>query len=305
MILYGIPTCDTCKKALKAIEAAGDPELPFRGMADHFTTVDFTFANLEFPFAKEIRVPVRGNIFNAPQAWVAGLVKHRFQVLNLANNHAMDQGLGGLLETIELLQNNHLTSFGAGKSEKQAWAPALVEIQGIRIGFVGAGYASVNDSGKTWLPHVARIEEKHRLKAAIDDLKTRSDFIVATMHAGIEYVPVSFGPQQLFAKAALDFGADIVIGAHPHVVQPAEERDGRYIFYSLGNFIFDQTDRHTDEGAALDITLTRQGDAVRLTRLEVLPVAIEDGTPRLAAPAQAAGVLERMKLPRALLVDAP
>lgn len=289
----------------EAIEAHDDPEWPFRPMAARYAEVDFTFANLEFPFAKKTLVPVRGNIFNAPQSWIDGLVRHKFRVLNLANNHAMDQGLPGLLDTVELVRAHGLVGFGAGRREKDAWEPGIIEVEGIRIGFVGACYSSINDDGSTWLPHVARIEDKHRLIAAIEGLKERTDFIVATMHAGIEYVPVEFGPQQLFAKAAVKAGADIVIGAHPHVVQPAVLMDGVWVFYSLGNFIFDMEGRHTDEGAALDITLSRDGDgAVSIERLSIVPVHIEEGA---AAPAEgelAAGVLARMKVPGAVLIPA-
>lgn len=288
----------------EAIREADDPRLPFRAMADHFRAVDFTFANLEFPFSKETLVPVRGNIFNAPQAWAEGLVEHDFRVLNLANNHAMDQGERGLFDTIALCAELQLICFGAGKNERQAWEPGVVEVDGIRIGFVGASYSSVNDSGKIWKRFVARIESKHRLKAAIETMKQDGvDYVVATMHAGIEYVPKPFGPQEIFAEAALRFGADIVIGAHPHVVQPAVKMAGRWVFYSLGNFIFDQSEPHTDEGAALDITLTRQGEGVVLRRLEVVPVVIDNATPRPARGARAEGILARMKIDDPLLVS--
>ena len=280
-----------------AIRAAHDPMLPYAGMKDRFAAVDFTFANLEFPFSSETLVPVRGNIFNAPRDWAQGLVAHDFRVLNLANNHAMDQGERGLFDTIALCQELNLVCFGAGKNERQAWAPGVVEANGIRVGFVGASYSSVNDSGKKWLRFVARIEDKHRLKAAIESMKADGvDFVVATMHAGIEYVDQPFGPQTLFADAALKFGADIVIGAHPHVVQPARKQGGRWVFYSLGNFIFDQSEPKTDEGAALDITLSRSGGEVTLSRLEVVPVVIREGTPRPAEPERAKRILARMKL---------
>lgn len=286
----------------QAIEAADDPELPFSAMADDFAQVDFVFANLECPFAKKTVLPVRGNIFNVPQAWIAGLKKHRFTVLNLANNHALDQGEQGLYDTIALLRETGLVGFGAGRNEREAWAPAVVEHHGIRIGFVGASYASINDDGSTYLKQVARIEDKGRLQRAIADLKTRSDFVVATMHAGIEYVPLAFGPQLLFAKAAVEAGADLVIGAHPHVVQPVVLIDGVPVFYSLGNFIFDQTKKHTDEGAAVLTELVREDGAVRLDRVEIWPVAIEGGIPRRIEGAQAEGVLARMKAPAAVLI---
>lgn len=286
----------------EAIEAVGDPELPFSAMAEEFASMDFVFANLECPFAKKTVLPVRGNIFNVPQPWVAGLKKHRFTVLNLANNHALDQGRQGLYDTIDLLDETGLVGFGAGRTESEAWTPVVVEHHGIRVGFVGASYASINDDGSTYLKQVARIEDKGRLQRAIADLKTRSDFVVATMHAGIEYVPISFGPQHLFAKAAVEAGADLVIGAHPHVVQPVVFIDDVPVFYSLGNFIFDQTKKRTDEGAAVLAELVRDGGEVRLDRLEIWPVAIEGGVPRRIDGARAEGVLARMKAPSAVLV---
>lgn len=289
----------------QAIEAADDPELPFSAMADDFSRMDFVFANLEFPFAKKTVLPVRGNVFNVPQAWVKGLKSHRFTVLNLANNHAMDQGPQGLYDTIDLLREMGLSGFGTGHDEREAWTPIVVEHHGIRVGFVGASYASINDDGSTYLKQVARIEDKGRLQRAIGDLKTRCDFVVATMHAGIEYVPVAFGPQQLFAKAAVRAGADLVIGAHPHVVQPMVVIDDVPVFYSLGNFIFDQTKEHTDEGAAIVTELVRDGEEVKLARMEVWPVAIEGGVPRRIEGERADSVLDRMKVPAARLVPAP
>jgi poly-gamma-glutamate synthesis protein (capsule biosynthesis protein) len=280
----------------RAIAEAGDPEVIYRGMDPVLSRVDFTLANLECPLAATTVNRVRGNVFNAPQAWVTHLAARRFLALGLANNHILDQGEQGLYDTLEVLRAAGLSPFGVGRNQLEAWRAAVIDRRGVRVAFVGASYAALNDGSDTWLPFVARIGDTGRLRAAIAEARERADFVVAAMHAGIEYVPVSFGPQHLFARAAIDAGADLVIGSHPHVVQPVERHRDRYIFYSLGNFIFDQSDRHTDEGAALEVTLRRRDEGVALERIEVLPVIIENGAPRLLEGERAAGVLARMKL---------
>jgi poly-gamma-glutamate capsule biosynthesis protein CapA/YwtB (metallophosphatase superfamily) len=140
----------------------------------------------------------------------------------------------------------------------QAWQPAIADASGLKICFVGASYASANDGGKTRNNYVARIEDLDRLKSVILNLKSACDFIVATMHAGTEYTRKPNQSQLAFAHAAIDFGADVVIGAHPHWVQTIEKYKNNYIFYSLGNFIFDQDwSKETSEGLALKITLNK------------------------------------------------
>ena len=280
----------------RAVAEADDPEVIYRGMDPVFERVDFTLANLECPMALRAVNRVRGNVFNAPGEWAAHLSARRFMALGLANNHILDQGEQGLHDTLATLRAVGLSPFGAGRNQLEAWRAVVIERRGVRVAFVGASYASLNDGSDRWLPFVARIGDSGRLRAAIEEAGERADFVVATMHAGIEYVPLPYGPQKLFARAAIDAGADLVIGAHPHVVQPVERYRGRYVFHSIGNFIFDQEDRHTDEGAALEVTLRRRGDGVVLEQIEVLPVVIEMGAPRPLEGPRADALLARMGL---------
>jgi poly-gamma-glutamate capsule biosynthesis protein CapA/YwtB (metallophosphatase superfamily) len=155
----------------------------------------------------------------------------------------------------------------------------------------------VNDGGVTRNDYVARIEDHDRLKAAIEKIRGQVDFILVTMHAGIEYTRKPEQHQIDFAHAAIDDGADIVIGAHPHWIQINELYKGKYIFYSLGNFIFDQEwSRDTKEGLALRITLAKKalplpipglqnliGDT-GVKQIELMPVILEKySTPRRAS----------------------
>lgn len=362
-----------------AIEKANDVNLPFSKMAAILKSTDFNFGNLESPFTdkgntklmnpKSTGTPcepgcpcdfkggiVGGHsmIFSAPCLYINGLSRNNFQILNLANNHAFDQGLEGLEYTAWALHDsdsgiNHIQHVGTGKNLDEAWQPAVVETNGIKTCFIGASYASVNDSGKTKNNYVARIEDLDNLKSSILNLKSTCDFVVASMHAGTEYTRKPSQAQIDFAHTAIDYGADMVIGAHPHWVQTIERycpnsaslsnspspihgegagdevkcQSPKYIFYSLGNFIFDQEwSRETKEGLTLKITINKNSkcsvpiygpnDAdksaryncpdlqgprapARLDSIELLPVIIENySTPRPATTDETKKILEKI-----------
>lgn len=303
---------------------------PFRNLEQELGwDVDFNFGNLESPFTgRDDFNPSGSLVFNAPSWTFSGLEQYNFKVLNLANNHAMDQGLDGLLYTRDLLKENQLTPLGVGKNLDEAWQGQVFSIKGIRIGFIGASYASENDGGVAKNNNVARIEDTIRLTASINELKTRSDFVVVTMHAGTEYERNPNQGQIDFAHAAIDAGADLVIGAHPHWIQTIEKYKGKQIFYSLGNFVFDQMwSQDTREGLMLKITLSKPGlchpglapnsptplsrtDQINLVcttelqgtpkpatlkQVELIPVVIENyGQPRLANDQEKQNILNKI-----------
>lgn len=324
-----------------------DVELPFRKMKDTLLSTDFNFGNLESPFfaashpcsvgpgTMEGIVGGHSLIFGAPCNMRAGLKDYNFKVLSLANNHALDQGTQGLEWTNNLLDDLGIKHIGTGNNQEEAWQPAAIEANGIKICFVGASYASLNDGGKTTNDYVARIEDLDNLKLKIENLKLNCDFIVASMHAGTEYTTKPNGDQIGFAHAAIDAGADMVIGHHPHWVQtierycphplltsplkgeesavplPRGEGDAglgcpnpKYIFYSLGNFIFDQMwSQETREGLTLKIQISKnktsnlQGprQVAALESIELIPVIIENySTPRPADEKETKKILERL-----------
>lgn len=286
------------------INKANNPLLPFTGMADILTSTDFNFGNLESPFSGKNEFEPSGSlVFNVPLKNIQGLKDYNFPILNLANNHAFDQGLDGLLYTNAYLDQNNIKHIGTGKTLTEAWKPQYVEYHGIKIGFIGASFSSLNDNGKTINDNVARIEDITRLQSAVAEARLNADFVVVTMHAGIEYTRTPNDAQTAFAHAAVDAGADIVIGAHPHWVQTIEKYHNTYIFYSLGNFIFDQMwSQETREGLALKIQLSKnqpthtlQGpqDSAHINQIELLPVIIENySTPRLATPEESKKILQ-------------
>ena len=229
----------------KILDEKKDREHPFRPLAKLYAQVDFTFANLENPFfsGSKPNVTPPGKVYAVLRArpeHATTLAKYGFTAVNLANNHAMDQGALGLQETIRTLDAQGIAHVGAGMSLDEAWKPMIVDVRGLKIAFVGASYTSRNDLDPSWKKHVARIEDEQRLAAACKAAREEAHFVVVTFHAGDEHKLVPNAQQRTFARAAVRAGADIVLGAHPHVVQPAEKIDGKWVFFSLGNFIFDQ-----------------------------------------------------------------
>jgi poly-gamma-glutamate capsule biosynthesis protein CapA/YwtB (metallophosphatase superfamily) len=303
---------------------ANNPLLPFSQLKDLLRSTDFNFGNLESPLSgRSDYNPTGSLVFNAPPAYAVGLKEYNFQMLNLANNHALDQGEAGVSYTEKFLDENGLSHIGTGKNLDQAWQGKVITINGIKIGFVGASYSSLNDGGKATNNFVARIEDVARLKKSIENLKQQADFVVVTMHAGTEYTREPNEPQVALAHAAIDAGADIVIGAHPHWVQTTEQYKGKYIFYSLGNFIFDQMfSQDTREGLTLKITLesSKTGNATTpraatvddlqgqrlgatIKQIELIPIIIDNySTPRLATDTEAENILKKINLEQKIIV---
>lgn len=284
----------------RVIDSARDPLIPFSALEKEFLATDFNFGNLESPVSGNDNRVGKGLVFNARKADIEGLVKYKFKVVNLANNHALDQGPNGLQFTRDFLTQKGIEYLGVGADLNEAWKPKFVEANGIKIGFVGASYASINDGGVARNNLVARVEDEENLKKAIESARSQSDFVVVTMHAGIEYVRQPDKTQVKFARAAVDFGADVVIGAHPHWVQVTEEYKGKMIYYSLGNFIFDQRKPETILGLMLKVNLKTSAnpdERATLDSIEYMPVVIEKmGIPRLATPTEAKSILQKINI---------
>ncbi len=291
----------------RAIKREANPLLPFSQLRELLISTDFNFGNLESPVSGNDRVVGRGLIFNTDTKNIVGLRDFNFKIVNLANNHALDQGLKGLIFTQNFLDQQEIQYLGVGANKSQAWNPKIITANGIKIGFIGAAYSSINDGGATTNGFVARVEELGYLKAAIDELKVQSDFIVVTMHAGIEYTRKPNKEQILFARTAVDLGADLVIGSHPHWIQTFENYRGKYIFYSLGNFIFDQRKPDTKEGLVLLITIRRSvfEDASCRTeaeKIELIPVINENlGAPRRANFIETKMILDKIRAEKTII----
>ncbi|MBI4993160.1 MAG: AmmeMemoRadiSam system protein B [Candidatus Magasanikbacteria bacterium] len=209
-----------------------------------FSGMDEINANLEGPFADSRRKTSKSIAFRFDPALIPTLKKYNFSIFNLANNHTLDMGKQGFEEAKKNLQNVGLAFYGA-----QYGIDSLTrEIGGLKIGFVGFNDTNVQ-------------VDVEKLKEEIIKLKNSADFIIVSAHWGEEYQFLKSNKhQQKLARDIIDAGADIIIGHHPHVVQEMEVYKNKPIFYSLGNFIFDQYfSAETQQGLAVGLVMSEGG----------------------------------------------
>ena len=196
--------------------------LPFDDLAYELARADITFGNLESPFLDSGSRITEGLVFRAEPESVQGLIKAGFDVVSTANNHAFDQRLEGLTYTNDLLRQNGIIGVGTGTTTAAAWQPAVFEVANTKVAVIAASYASLNDGGRVKNDYVARMDDKVFLTQAIQQLRSSVDITIVSMHAGEEYAGFPNQQQQDFARSAIEMGADIVVGHHPHWAQGIE-----------------------------------------------------------------------------------
>ncbi len=221
---------------------------------------DISFANLEGPVS--LRGTNHGSIysFRMDPKLIPALKKVGFDVLSVANNHAGDWGTEAFYDTISQIAEYDMLSVGGGYDRTDATAVKVLERNGMRIGFLG-----FTDVGPDWLE--VGIKNEGILRAADGDFDTlianaakQVDALVVSFHFGDEYQPLSNARQKALARRAIENGARVVVGHHPHVVQELERYNGGVIAYSLGNFVFDQSfSPETMQGLGLVVTLNTTG----------------------------------------------
>lgn len=221
----------------------------YADVADQLRAADFAIANLEAPVSPSGDA---GNIeyhFNAPPVLLASLKASGFKLVSFANNHVMDQGRKGFEETLAELDKAGLPYYGAGKSQQDSAKGLRMEKNGVKVAFLGAA-DFVNQSQHLWadpkMPHVNKMDEPAAMADAVKAAREDSDFVVVSLHWGVEYMPKPRESEVKVAHDLFEAGADVILGSHPHILQPLEiyeAKDGRtcMAIYSLGNFISNQS----------------------------------------------------------------
>jgi poly-gamma-glutamate synthesis protein (capsule biosynthesis protein) len=259
------------------ILAAGDPALPFRKMASLLAKADIAFVNLESPFSDQ-KPPWGGElVFRASPEAIAGLLLAHVSIASTANNHARDCGPRGVEFTVSWLQSHGIQTVGSSASPALTHRGVVLTRHGIRFGFLGYTYDQQNGNWHDIDNRIA-LADPVVMTRDVQNLRERCDVVIVSMHHGVEYMARQSAAQVAFAHAAIDAGAQLVIGHHPHVVQPSERYHDGVIFYSLGNFIFDQYQRQaTQHGEVVQVSFT--GRDLAATR--VIPVRITPTGPEI------------------------
>jgi poly-gamma-glutamate synthesis protein (capsule biosynthesis protein) len=264
--------------------AKKDPAWPFRDIAPFFAEADLAFVNLESPFSDKGAIMQRGMIFKTEPDMIAGLELAGIDVVSTANNHSRDRGAYGVDFTLDHLAAHGIATVGTGKTAEEAHAGAVLQRNGVNFGFLAYTYDANNGNYRDVDPRIALLDIE-AMRADVASMKTRADVILVSMHAGIEYAVSSNKQQAEFARAAIDAGARVVIGHHPHVRQPWEWYGGGAIFYSLGNLIFDQFQRtETQIGSLAEVVF--EGTQIVQARTHTVNIVLT--VPRLESEVGAA-----------------
>lgn len=235
----------------------------FPNIAKEVKTVNISVVNLEVPLGGE---PYSGYpAFSAPDEFAVALQEAGFNFFLLANNHCLDRGVKGVARTIHLLDSLGMRSTGIFLDNEQRMRsyPMLLRKNGFRI--IMLNYTYDTNGIRIKAPYTVNYIDKEVMAADIAEAKLfNPDFIIANMHWGIEYSQLPSKGQKELTDWLFEQGVDLVVGSHPHVVQPMELRKGegglykQLVVYSLGNFISNMGRENTRVGAMVKVVLCRR-----------------------------------------------
>ncbi len=262
---------------VRKIIEENDVLYPFEEVKDIILANDIAFYNNEFPFADSADGYAinKKYSFRAEPIFIEGLKYAGFNVASVANNHTIDYGKNGFLRTIQLLRENFIYPVGGGENQKQAFSPLLIEKNGQTF----AIFANLEFllEGTTFNPNrpypaYAQIDT---LCDVIKKYNNIVDFILVSFHWGKENAIFPTNRQVEFAHKVVNAGADLVFGHHPHVLQSIEIYRNKIILYSLGNFVFDNSELLQKQSVIFQCVF----DNGKIENSELIPVFIQNNRP--------------------------
>lgn len=222
---------------------------------------DIVFANLEGP-ASDVGRDMRNLYsFRMSPSSVPALKGAGISIVSVANNHVGDWGRNAYADSLAHLNENEIFYTGGGINVTEAEQPVIIEKYGIKVGYLG-----FSDVGPNWMKATDTeagllLASNPRFDEIVQNASKQVDYLIVSFHFGDEYKTIHNTRQEYLAHRAIDAGAKIVVGHHPHVVEDTEVYKNGFIAYSLGNFIFDQKfSENTMQGMLLEIKLERDGN---------------------------------------------
>jgi poly-gamma-glutamate capsule biosynthesis protein CapA/YwtB (metallophosphatase superfamily) len=248
---------------------------PFRHVARYLQAGDIVFGNLESVLCTTGIALEKETTLRAPPSMAGYLRRAGFDIVSVANNHALDFGPAGLMQTLSTLREHGIHSVGAGE-RLSGEAHAILECKGLRIGFLG--YCDTDAPDPQEKVFINRID-RDTIVEQVHSHKPHCDVLIVSLHWGFEHVYYPSPGQVGLAHDLIEAGAALVLGHHPHVVQGIEEYRGGTIVYSLGGFQFEPFAEGTERSFLLRARISPRG----VERCRVVPVRInEESLPRLA-----------------------
>ena len=256
----------------------------FESVKKYTRLADITIGNLETTFAGEERGYTGYPTFNTPETLGNALQNMGVDILTTANNHSLDKGYTGLESTLDKLDAINMSHTGTARSEEERNKILIKSVKGAQIAFLNYTYGTNGIPVPTDKKYCINLIDKDLMKADIEKAKEqKADIIIVSMHWGQEYQTTPNAEQKNLEKFLFENGVDIILGSHPHVLQPLEEKtittlDGEeknvFVAYSLGNFISGQTAKNTNLSIILNIELTKSvvSGKVSITKIGYRPI---------------------------------
>ena len=261
----------------------------YEDIKNYTSSSDITIGSLETTFAGKEKGYSNYPTFNTPDSLATALKDIGVDVVSLAGNHALDYGYTGLCRTIDVFNNIGLSHLGTYKTAEDQEKILIKDVKGVKIAFINYTYGTNGiplPSGKDFCVNLI---DKDFIKKQINQAKEQNvDMIVACMHWGTEYRTTANSEQKDLANFLFENGVDVILGNHPHVLEPMEKKtitlqDGTtkdvFVVYALGNFTADQRDEITRDSAILNLTITKNSDSkISIDKVNYVPIYMYKNT---------------------------
>lgn len=261
----------------------------YEDIKNYTLSSDITIGSLETTFAGKEKGYSNYPTFNTPDSLATALKDIGVDVVSLAGNHALDYGYTGLCRTIDVFNNIGLSHLGTYKTAEDQEKILIKDVKGVKIAFINYTYGTNGiplPSGKDFCVNLI---DKDFIKKQINQAKEQNvDMIVACMHWGTEYRTTANSQQKDLANFLFENGVDVILGNHPHVLEPMEKKtitlqDGTtkdvFVVYALGNFTADQRDEITRDSAILNLTITKNSDGkISIDKVNYVPIYMYKNT---------------------------
>lgn len=255
---------------------------------------DISFVNLECPLTTHGKAIAKsGPAIKADPKCVEALKD--FSIIGLANNHVMDFGKQGLEDTLKACESINVLSVGVGTDIKEAQKFQVVERDGFKVAFIALAEHEFNqaDENRAGSAPMDAIDNYHQIMQA----KEQVDMVIVTLHAGNEYFPYPRPNLRKLCKHYINLGVEAVVCHHPHVPGAYEYYNGKPIFYSIGNFIFDneKPPKGWDEGYMVDLKVNKETKNIENVKLIPYNQSIEIGEIKLMRDKESGTFLNKIE----------
>jgi len=259
----------------------------FEVIKPYLQNSDFTFGNLEAVTAGRKKEYSGYPLFNVPDEFVSAVKSAGINLVTTSNNHALDRGEYGLLRTLQTIKNNGLYYTGTYTSQRDRDSIRIFDIRGIKLAILAYSYGVNGNYIPKGKPYLINLIDTVQIKNDIISARHQgAEAVLAYFHFGTEYKRFPTDYQKTIVNKTISYGADLIIGGHPHVIEPAEfyktnnaKLDTGFVVYSMGNFISNQRWRYSDAGVVLKIILKKNvySGSISISKVTFLPTWVFKG----------------------------